>query len=84
MRAFIAGNILEFNYKNYKGVTSLRRVQLIGLDYGSNKWYPDDQWFARCYDFDKHDFRSFALEKIDAREIIVVAGRPITPMEAVR
>lgn len=84
MFVFIAGNTLEFDYENYKGNTSHRRVQLIGLDYGSNEWYPEDQWFARCYDFDKKDFRSFALAKINPREVVVTVAGPIAPMEVVR
>lgn len=83
MFVFIAGNLLEFDYENYKGETSHRHVQLIGLDYGSNEWYAEDQWFARCYDFDKKAFRSFALAKINAREVVVTTGNPIAPMEFV-
>lgn len=85
MFVFRAGNILEFSYENYKGVVSRRRVRLMGLDYGSNEWYPDDQWFARCYDLNKGAVRSFALAKIDAREVTVTVDVvPYVPEEMSR
>jgi predicted DNA-binding transcriptional regulator YafY len=84
MHVFIAGNILQFSYENYKGTISIRTVQLLGLDFGSNEWYPSDQWFIRCWDLDKKNFRSFALAKINPRSITVTTGNPIAPMEVAR
>lgn len=64
-----AGGHYTFPYENYKGEIKQRRVAFEGLDYGSNEWYPEDQWFMRTWDFDKNAPRSFALNKIDPRKI---------------
>lgn len=81
IHVFIAGNLLTFSYKNHRDETSTRNVQFIGLDYGSNEWYPEDQWFLRGWDYDKKAFRSFALSRIDPRNIVQRNGNPIAPMK---
>ena len=70
---FRAGQKLRFPYENYRGETSVREVEFIGLDYGENEWYPENQWFMRTYDFGKMAHRSFALAKIDASTIEVIS-----------
>ena len=73
MRVFLPDQRLEFSYENYKGETSVRYVLFKGLDYGHNEWYPEDQWFLRCWDIKKNAFRSFALASINALEIEVLS-----------
>jgi predicted DNA-binding transcriptional regulator YafY len=72
MFTFILGQRLSFPYKNYRGEISSRNVIFLGLDYGMNEWYPEDQWFMRCFDLDKGAYRSFALKHISPRSIKVV------------
>lgn len=72
MFVFLAGSRLRFPYVNYRGELSTRTVKLVGVDYGMNDWYPEDQWFLRCFDEDKQAHRSFALAKIDPRSIEVL------------
>jgi predicted DNA-binding transcriptional regulator YafY len=69
MQVFRPGDILVFDYENYKGITSTRLVRFEALDYGDNDWYPERQWFMRCYDMDKKAARSFALAKINGDAI---------------
>lgn len=52
---------IQFEYINHRGKIELRNVFPYGLDYGENEWYPQPQWFVRCWDYDKESERSFAL-----------------------
>ena len=70
---FRAGQRLRFSYENYRGETSIREVEFVGLDYGNNEWYTERQWFMRTFDFGKNAARSFALAKIDADRVEVIA-----------
>ena len=69
MKVFLPGAEFEFPYENYRGETSDRHVRFLGLDYGENEWYPEPQWFMRCFDLGKNANRSFALNKIDPNTI---------------
>lgn len=66
------GERLRFDYLNHRDVLEKRDAIFQGLDYGDNEWYPEPQWFMRCYDIDRDADRSFALSRIDGRAIIVV------------
>lgn len=72
MRHFRKFDVLQFSYTNYKGVTEMRTVMFLGLDYGTNEWYPEPQWFMRCHDQDRDAERCFALNKINANYIKVI------------
>lgn len=63
------GGWYKFPYVNYKGEHEIRHVRLDGLDFGSNEWYPKDEWFMRTWDPSRGAARSFALSMIDARLI---------------
>jgi len=69
---FLPGQRLRFDYTNHRDVTERRDVIFKGLDYGDNEWYPERQWFVRCYDCDRDADRSFALSRIDGSAIEVV------------
>lgn len=65
MVTFKPGDRLEFTYDNHRGETRKRKVELIGVDYGCNEFYPSPQWFLRCYDREREGvIRSFALAYI--------------------
>ena len=72
MFVFLPDQRLSFPYVNYRFETSQRVVQFKGLDFGSNEWYPEEQWFMRCFDEEKNAYRSFALKRINPRAIIVL------------
>lgn len=69
MKTYLPGQNLRFDYVNHRGVAERRDVIFRGLDFGDNKWYPERQWFMRCYDLKRDGYRSFALAKIDADRI---------------
>lgn len=75
MFVFLPNQRLSFPYNNYRGETSQRIVEFRGLDFGSNEWYPEEQWFMRCFDEEKNAFRSFALHRIDPRKIIILSAK---------
>lgn len=69
MKVLHPGNVVKFEYTNHRGVTEERHVEVIGLDFGSNEWYPEDQWFMRGRCLDRDAIRSFALAKIDGHTV---------------
>jgi predicted DNA-binding transcriptional regulator YafY len=72
MNVFLPGQRLKFEYLNHRGATETRDVIFKGLDYGGNEWYPERQWFMRCWDVSRNADRSFALARIngDAVEVL--------------
>lgn len=58
------GDKLVFTYRNHRGEVEPRAVELIGVDFGSNEWYPEPQWFLRGRDMLKDAERSFAFANI--------------------
>lgn len=69
IQPFHAGHQISFPYTNHRGETRVRVAEILGVDYGSNEWYPEPQWFLRCTDLEKNVTRSFALARIDPQEI---------------
>lgn len=56
---------IEFTYTNHAGKTEHRMCEFLGIDYGSNDWYPEPQFFIRCKADDRDGAeRSFAIAKI--------------------
>jgi len=54
-----------FLYKNHRGETRLRRVNILSLDFQSFFTYGyQPGWFLHCWDLDKEEYRSFALVNI--------------------
>jgi len=69
MKVLMPGNVVMFEYTNDEGKAELRHVQFIGLDFGHNAFYPEDQWFLRGTCLDKNAARSFPISKIDGRTV---------------
>jgi hypothetical protein len=59
------GTRLRFAYTNWQNENEIRNVIVVGLQYGSNEWHPEPQWFVHCWDPSRKNYRSFALAKID-------------------
>lgn len=64
------GHVLTFPYENYRGEVQERVVRFESVQFGSNEWYPEPQWFLHCFDFEKQAQRSFALNQIDPSKIV--------------
>jgi predicted DNA-binding transcriptional regulator YafY len=64
------GDRISFTYTNYQDETRKRTVIYRGLRFGITEHHPKPaQWFLRCWDLDKDDWRMFPLSEIDARSI---------------
>lgn len=55
---------ITITYKNYKGLTGLRRITPIKIWYGVTAWYPEAQWLLTAFDHDKDALRDYALLNI--------------------
>jgi len=53
-----------FTYRNHRGVSGVRRVQPIGVRFGTTEWHPEPQWLLRAFDLDKDAEREFAMSEI--------------------
>ena len=56
--------VIKFEYKNWKGVTSIRTVTPINIWFGHTEWHKDDQWLLLALDEDKQAERNFAIKDI--------------------
>ncbi len=57
--------VLTLLYKNWKGQTSIRKVQPIGNMYwGQTEYYKQDQWLFDVWDLDKDAPRTYAMNHI--------------------
>lgn len=56
--------IVSFEYINYKGVRSTRRVQPIEIRFGKTEWHNNPQWLLKAFDLDKNAVREFAIKDI--------------------
>lgn len=70
MFSFIPGNQYQFRFRNYRGEDETRHVIFHGCDYGSNDYYPEPEWFIRCWDIERGESRSFVLRNIDTTTLI--------------
>ncbi|WP_017998110.1 hypothetical protein [Paracoccus sp. N5] len=55
---------LVFEYKNWRGELSVRRVLPLKIWFGASTWHPEEQWFMQAKDLDKSEVRDFALVDI--------------------
>ena len=58
------GDLVTFDYLNYRGELGERSVEFRCLAYGSNEYYPSPTWFLHGFDMDKKAERSFAFTNI--------------------
>ena len=58
------GDRVEFDYLNWRGETETRLVEFRCLQFGSNKFYPEPQWFLHGVCASLLAVRSFALNRI--------------------
>ncbi|MER9867382.1 WYL domain-containing protein [Mesorhizobium sp. M0136] len=59
---------LVFNYTNWRGDQSVRRIVPVKIWYGTTDWHPEAQWFLQGTDLDKSELRDFALKDIVFRQ----------------
>lgn len=69
MTAFVPGQTLRFSYRNYRGVTSVREVRPVCLRWGTSDYYVEPQWLMKALDFDRGEFREFAVRNMDCEDM---------------
>ena len=57
--------VVQVRYRNWKGVTALRRIRPISIRFGTTEWHPDPGYLLRAFDLDKQAERDFALADCD-------------------
>lgn len=71
-------SVLRIFYRNYKGERGWRHlVQMTAPYWGSNEWYPSEQWLMDAFDLDKNAIRTFALNRIQ------LWGNPVTDIKEI-
>jgi len=55
---------LKFEYRNWKGRSSLRCVLPTKIYWGSTEYHKQEQWLMEAYDLDKKALRTFAVTDI--------------------
>lgn len=58
----LTGSDIEFDYVNYKGEKSHRRISPRFIRYGTSQWHAAPQWLMQAMDLDKADLREFAMK----------------------
>ena len=56
------GDVIEFDYINWKGEKSRRVAFVYGIDWGSNAWHTEEQWLLHALDEAKNEARHFAMK----------------------
>lgn len=58
---------VEFScqYRNWRGETSVRRIRLIEMWFGSTEWHPEPGLLLKATDLDKNEVRDFRLVDFD-------------------
>ncbi len=74
-------------YKNHRGVTSIRTILPESIFWGSSEWHPQPQWLLNAYDVDKKAYRWFAMRDIKGWDVYAVPSstegvkRMLSPIE---
>lgn len=61
--------MIEFEYKNWEGKVSTRRVEPYRLWLGSTQWHPNPQMLLKALDLDKNEERDFAINDISSESL---------------
>lgn len=58
--------VLVFDYTNHRGESARRMVStsFLRLYWGSTEYHKEPQWLMETYDWDKREYRSFAVKDI--------------------
>lgn len=67
---FRYGQVIEFDYKNWKGIKGHRKAVVILPHYGHTKYHPEDQKLLDAYDLDKYARRDFAVKDMSNVKIV--------------
>ncbi len=60
---------IEVLYTNYRGETRIRKIQPMGVRFGSNEWHKEDQYLLTALDAESNKVREFALKDCNFRAL---------------
>lgn len=60
-----AGGVYAFVYTNWKGERAPRLAQFEGVQFGSNEYHPEPQFFLKMLCLERGEIRSFAIKDIE-------------------
>lgn len=64
------GDIIQFNYINWRGLGDIRKALINEIYYGSNEYHPNPQFLMKAYDLDKNVERIFAMSDMSDVKVI--------------
>jgi predicted DNA-binding transcriptional regulator YafY len=53
--------LISFTYRNYRGETSSRSVEVGSVYWMGTEWHPEPQRILHAFDLDKKEWRDFAM-----------------------
>lgn len=56
---------IEVVYSNHRGDVGQRTITPLRVRWGSTDYHPEPQWLIDCWDHDKNDFRTYAMNQCD-------------------
>lgn len=68
------GDLIQFDYTNWKGVKSKRKVIVQEFVFTKSKYHPEYQMFIQGYDMNKMNERTFAVKDIEAETVVILKG----------
>jgi len=54
----------HFGYINHRGVYSGRTVLPMRMYFGSTHWHQEMQWLLHAFDYERENYRDFAMKDI--------------------
>lgn len=55
---------VAIDYTNWRGERATRLIRPLRIEYGSNEWHPEEQWFLVAIDLERNQQRYFAMSEI--------------------
>lgn len=69
------GETIEFDYTNWKGEKSKRRVFVNDFYFGATEYHNNEQWLMAAWDQDKRQHRKFAMADMSNVKIVPVIAK---------
>lgn len=64
------GQIIEFDYTNYRGEKGKRKAKFEAIYWGCNEYHTKQQFLVSAIDLEKNQHRTFAASDMENLEVI--------------
>lgn len=64
------GQIIEFDYTNYRGEKGQRKAMFESIYWGSNEYHTKQQFLVSARDLDKQQNRTFAASEMENLKVV--------------